>query len=184
MEFTRSTIRHLSNLGCTGLESRLVDCSHEGIGVHTCGLNSYENAAVECQGGIIILFITHYAKHLVWHIITAPPQATTFHEGIELSTVTTSALMTSKNISSLTSSAGAIIAGSISSVTVLLTMVVLVFVAVVFIIRRKAPYFKPKKTRYLIWYHSSKTAYYFRESYREMIAYDHHLLYLTQCVRR
>ena len=42
-------IRHLSHVRCTGQESRLMDCSHEGIGVHTCGSNSNENAAVMCS---------------------------------------------------------------------------------------------------------------------------------------
>ena len=42
-------IHHLSHVGCTGQELRLTDCSHEDIGVHTCGSNSNENAAIECS---------------------------------------------------------------------------------------------------------------------------------------
>ena len=49
-------IQHLSHVRCTGQESRLKDCSHEGIGVHTCGLNFNENAAVECLGGYAMDF--------------------------------------------------------------------------------------------------------------------------------
>ena len=37
----------LDNVGCTGRESRLVACSHSGIGVHNC-VHS-EDAGVRCQ---------------------------------------------------------------------------------------------------------------------------------------
>ena len=43
-----TNIRHLGQVKCTGQEPRLMDCSHENIGVHTCELNSNENAAVVC----------------------------------------------------------------------------------------------------------------------------------------
>ena len=44
-----TNIRHLGQVKCTGQEPRLMDCSHEDIGVHTCGLYSNENAAVVCS---------------------------------------------------------------------------------------------------------------------------------------
>ena len=41
---------YLDNVGCTGTESRLVDCSHRGIGVHDC--SHYEDAGLSCQGAL------------------------------------------------------------------------------------------------------------------------------------
>ena len=38
---------YLDNVGCTGTESRLVDCLHRGIGVHNCGHS--EDAGISCQ---------------------------------------------------------------------------------------------------------------------------------------
>ena len=38
----------LDNLSCTGRESRLVDCSHSGIGYHNCDHSA--DAGVRCQG--------------------------------------------------------------------------------------------------------------------------------------
>ena len=38
---------YLDNVGCTGTESRLIDCSHRGIGVHDCGHS--EDAGIQCQ---------------------------------------------------------------------------------------------------------------------------------------
>ena len=38
---------YLDNVGCTSAESRLVDCSHSGIGVHNCGHS--EDAGIQCQ---------------------------------------------------------------------------------------------------------------------------------------
>ena len=38
----------LDNLYCTGRESRLVDCSHNGIGVHNCDHSA--DAGVRCLG--------------------------------------------------------------------------------------------------------------------------------------
>ena len=37
----------LDDVGCIGSESRLADCSHNGIGIHSCGHS--EDAAVMCQ---------------------------------------------------------------------------------------------------------------------------------------
>ena len=38
----------LDNLYCTGRESRLVDCTHSGVGVHNCDHSA--DAGVRCQG--------------------------------------------------------------------------------------------------------------------------------------
>ena len=38
----------LDNLYCTGRESRLVDCTHNGIGVHNCDHSA--DAGLRCQG--------------------------------------------------------------------------------------------------------------------------------------
>ena len=38
----------LDDLGCTGSETRLVDCPHRGIGVDNCG--HHEDAGVVCAG--------------------------------------------------------------------------------------------------------------------------------------
>ena len=39
----------LDDLLCTGSESRLVDCAHDGFGVHNCGHHS-EDAGLVCEG--------------------------------------------------------------------------------------------------------------------------------------
>ena len=39
----------LDNLRCTGSESRLVDCSHNGLGVHNC--RHSDDAGVRCSAG-------------------------------------------------------------------------------------------------------------------------------------
>ena len=44
------TIQHLSRINCTGQEPRLMDCTHEGIGVNTCGMILNKDAAVACSG--------------------------------------------------------------------------------------------------------------------------------------
>ena len=41
----------LDDLRCTGNESRLIDCSHRGLGVHNCSHS--EDAGVRCSSGII-----------------------------------------------------------------------------------------------------------------------------------
>ena len=38
----------LDSLSCLGSETRLVDCRHDGFGVHDCG--HYEDAGVICEG--------------------------------------------------------------------------------------------------------------------------------------
>ena len=38
----------LDNVGCTGTETRLVNCRSNSLGVHNCG--HYEDAGVTCQG--------------------------------------------------------------------------------------------------------------------------------------
>ena len=38
---------YLDNVGCIGTESRLIDCSHRGIGVHDCSHS--EDAGIQCQ---------------------------------------------------------------------------------------------------------------------------------------
>ena len=38
----------LDGIRCTGNEDRLVDCDHNGIGVHSC--NHTQDAGVVCQG--------------------------------------------------------------------------------------------------------------------------------------
>lgn len=42
----------LQNLACSGDELMLINCSHSGIGVHSCSHS--EDAGVVCLGGIII----------------------------------------------------------------------------------------------------------------------------------
>ncbi|XP_038072278.1 uncharacterized protein LOC119740886 isoform X2 [Patiria miniata] len=37
----------LDNVGCTGYEETILDCSHGGVGVHNCG--HYEDAGVRCE---------------------------------------------------------------------------------------------------------------------------------------
>ena len=38
----------LDNVACSGSESRLIDCSHSGIGVHNC--DHTDDAGVRCYG--------------------------------------------------------------------------------------------------------------------------------------
>jgi len=45
----------LDNLRCRGTEIRLVDCIHNGFGVHNCG-NSH-GAGLRCQGIVSLWFI-------------------------------------------------------------------------------------------------------------------------------
>ena len=40
----------LDNVGCTGTETNLFDCTNIGIGVHNCAHS--EDAGVVCSGGI------------------------------------------------------------------------------------------------------------------------------------
>ena len=43
----------LADLTCTGTESSLLDCGHNGIGHHNCTHN--DDAGVRCQGNIICM---------------------------------------------------------------------------------------------------------------------------------
>ena len=43
----------LDNVGCTGLEAFILECSHMGIGEHDC--DHYEDASVSCQGILTII---------------------------------------------------------------------------------------------------------------------------------
>lgn len=45
----------LDNLGCSGFESRLLDCSHPTIGIHNCDHNA--DAGVRCQGRVWIVLL-------------------------------------------------------------------------------------------------------------------------------
>ena len=45
----------LDELQCTGTESSLFDCGHNGIGNHDC--SHYDDASVRCQGNIICIHI-------------------------------------------------------------------------------------------------------------------------------
>ena len=38
----------LDDVNCNGFESRLIDCPHNGIEIHNCGLS--EDAGVTCEG--------------------------------------------------------------------------------------------------------------------------------------
>ena len=42
----------LDDMACTGSESRLVYCSHRGIGIHDC--SHAEDAGVRCRAGITL----------------------------------------------------------------------------------------------------------------------------------
>ena len=42
----------MDDVFCTGSESELLDCSHNGIGVHNCGHS--EDASVRCSSKLII----------------------------------------------------------------------------------------------------------------------------------
>ena len=44
---------YLDNVACTGTETRLEDCSHNGVGVHDCV--HYEDAGVTCTSKMCIL---------------------------------------------------------------------------------------------------------------------------------
>ena len=42
----------LDNVGCSGSESRLIDCHHHGVGNHDCSHS--EDAGVRCNSGIVL----------------------------------------------------------------------------------------------------------------------------------
>ena len=45
----------LDDLSCTGSESRLIDCHHNGFGVHNC--IHHEDASLFCEGNLITCFV-------------------------------------------------------------------------------------------------------------------------------
>ena len=57
----------LDNLICTGLESRLIDCTHNGFGVHNC--DHSEDAGLFCESKQIDEYffyeVHYYAVHLL-----------------------------------------------------------------------------------------------------------------------
>ena len=48
-EILNVTSFHLDDVSCTGNETKLVDCSHRGVGNHNCRLG-IDEAAVVCTG--------------------------------------------------------------------------------------------------------------------------------------
>ena len=53
----------LDDLQCTGSESRLVDCPHNGLGSHNC--DHSQDAGVRCVPGIIVLInLVYYYTEL------------------------------------------------------------------------------------------------------------------------
>ena len=48
----------LDNLHCTGDESRLIDCRHNGIGVHNC--DHTDDAGVRCRGIHFLVTVVAY----------------------------------------------------------------------------------------------------------------------------
>ncbi len=42
----------LDNLNCIGTESQLIDCTHNGVGIHNCGHT--EDAGLTCAGMVCI----------------------------------------------------------------------------------------------------------------------------------
>lgn len=55
----------LDNVGCTGVERRLIDCPNNGVGVHNCAHS--EDAGVTCQSGIVTTppRMTIYVKYII-----------------------------------------------------------------------------------------------------------------------
>jgi len=45
----------LDDLSCTGSESRLIDCHHNGFSVHNC--IHHEDASLFCEGNLITCFV-------------------------------------------------------------------------------------------------------------------------------
>ena len=54
----------LDNVICSGTESDLLSCSHNGLGVHNC--DHYEDAGVRCEGTfILIVYLTTIIMYYV-----------------------------------------------------------------------------------------------------------------------
>lgn len=64
----------LDNVSCTGQEERLIDCSHNGVGIHNCNHNN--NAAVICNGSFPSMWYINnsgdVAKFTAWYSMTGP----------------------------------------------------------------------------------------------------------------
>ena len=59
----------LDNVHCSGLESELIECKHDGVGNHNC---DYNYAGVTCAGGLqghYILTIACIAIHVCLYVI-------------------------------------------------------------------------------------------------------------------
>ena len=58
----------LDDLDCNGDEDRLVDCSHNGIGIHDC--SHYEDAGVTCKRPINVTYVKDsklYIQLIIMH---------------------------------------------------------------------------------------------------------------------
>ncbi len=48
----------LDNVGCSGTESSIFDCPHNGVGVHNCAHS--EDAGAVCSGGLLTAYGSTY----------------------------------------------------------------------------------------------------------------------------